>query len=201
MSGPTRIAPIASSSAVLSTSKLRAAAPGSIILPSQPNFEETMKSLKRPGLPLATSPISVDDRSPGTMALYQAPEELHTQTQGDQQAMVAGSSTRALDANPILFQIPAGLPEPPEPEVVQDNAGENDMDQDLRPDNMDGAGVGEAAAPAEDVWEDDWAHMLEVVGVVGPWYHIVQNVSRWSSLPSSLHSKILRLPLLWLSST
>jgi hypothetical protein len=33
-----------------------------------------------------------------------------------------------------------------------------------------------APPPAEEPWDDEWAHMLEAVGMIGPWYGIVQNV-------------------------
>jgi hypothetical protein len=162
-----------------STSKARAPAPGSIILPGRPtSFEDTSKALKRPGLPLATSPISVDDRSPATMALYQAPEEVRDQIQGERVNVLEGAATwgpEALDqaALPIAYE----LLNAPELEAVPDHAALND-DLDPPQENDDAPGVGDAAAVADEIWEDDWTHMLEVVGAVGPWHHIVQNVSQ-----------------------
>ncbi|KIM24200.1 hypothetical protein M408DRAFT_331945 [Serendipita vermifera MAFF 305830] len=34
-----------------------------------------------------------------------------------------------------------------------------------------------APPPAEDVWDDEWTHLLEAVGMTGPWYCIVQNAA------------------------
>jgi hypothetical protein len=112
------------------------------------------------------------------MALYQAPEEVRDQIQGERVNALEGAAARAPEAiGQLAFAIVNELANAPELQDIPDHAALND-DLDLPQDNDDAPGVGDAPAPADDIWEDDWAHMLEVIGVVGPWHHIVQNVSQ-----------------------
>lgn len=112
------------------------------------------------------------------MTLYQAPEEVRDQIQGERVNVLEGAAAWGPEVlDQAAFPIANELPNVPELEAVPDHAALND-DLDLPQENDDAPGVGDAPALADDIWEDDWAHMLEVVGVVGPWYHIVQNVSQ-----------------------
>jgi hypothetical protein len=120
------------------------------------------------------------------MALYQAPEEVRDQIQGERANVLEGAATWGLEApDQAAFPIANELPNAPEPEPVPDHAALNDLDPPQE--NEDAPGIGDAPGPADDIWEDDWAHMLEVVGVVGPWHHIVQNVSQ---VPFAIRSRL-----------
>ena len=62
------------------------------------------------------------------------------------------------------------------------------------PANMANAEEVAAPPPAEDAWDDEWAHLLEAVGMTGPWYSIVQNVSKCFNFTNSVDfPRVLRL--------
>lgn len=181
--------------------RTRHLSPGIIELPIQTiGYEEDNKSLKRPSLPLAASPIASGDRSPTAMALYQPPEEVRDQLEEEQKrldeldptsrthAASSGEERTFHDPAPTTLDIvgashPLPIPETPpnpveleEPNPVPDAAAAVNNEAPDQINNAD-ENAPNVPAPAEEVWEDEWGHMLEAVGVIGPWHSIVQHVS------------------------
>jgi hypothetical protein len=180
--------------------------PGSITIPNfeqNPTDQVAGGSpLKRPPLPSAASPIVLEERPTPKMALYQAPEEVRPQgRQGDGHTYLPQngfidyfqpldgdrSDTEAKDiqdfgiqdgseGNVHEFAIEEDLPDLGDFDVgPEDDAMAEGAEALVDIPNAENAAA--AAPPAEDVWEDEWTHLLEAVGMTGPWYCIVQNVS------------------------
>jgi hypothetical protein len=180
--------------------------PGSITIPnSEQNPTGTVAGsspLKRPPLPSAASPIVIEEHPTSKMALYQAPEEVrpqgrqgHGQTEngfmdyfqplgGDRSDMEAKDSqnlgiqdgSEDHESNAHEFAIEEDLPDLVDFDVgPEDDAMVEGAEALVEMANGEDA-VAVAPPPAEDVWEDEWTHLLEAVGMTGPWYCIVQNV-------------------------
>ncbi len=162
--------------------------------------------LKRPPLPSAASPIIVEERPSSKMALYQAPEEVRPLVRQDigQALTQDGDFAPTMDHYfQPLERVPLDAEEnladngvhldgrdiqmligsdgsDNAPELVDDELPEEEGALERQDALINAENVEEAAAPipppAEDVWEDEWTHLLEAVGMTGPWYCIVQNV-------------------------
>jgi hypothetical protein len=181
--------------------------PGSITIPNfeqnSTGHVAGSSPLKRPPLPSAASPIVIEERSTSKIALYQAPEEVRPQgRQDDAQTLLPQNGfmdyfqpldgdrsdmevkdrqdlgiQEGHEGNAHEFAVEEDLPDLADFDVgPEDDAMAEGAEALVDMPNAENAAAA-AAPPAEDVWEDEWTHLLEAVGMTGPWYCIVQNVS------------------------